>query len=1661
MWGGAWDHGRGKGVCTRPLLLRSCVQKAVSLLRDLEDMPSRSVARVQILLGLLGEEQGHTSLGLMGRRRFAQGLMGRIALAVAQREELMPSPGDWVSKESLKQHALQEGGTLRHTLWRCLQSTLVPVLARILAMLDRDANLDLLCCSEISEGLATFWLDILENQQILDLPQSQSGSTEEQEVDVLHHLRVGGTVQACAAPFSWLIRLHCQSLWEESQLAPGTLEDGCEGVLTFLSSFSSSRLGRYMAKLSEQESVEFSQRYLRDFVMLHFQVTRQEEVRVYTSAVWACHYAPRLNLLSHALHLQPHLGPHLHGGGAAHASEMREDILALGMCMEEVEQHTLESLPECENYLRRVELLQPCVERAFSQNYSALCSHGCRQQLEAIRTAWRGALVVAAFIQQVVLCVSDRRLDAVTLKYCALMQRLMQDAPDLRTQEALQQVIRILSTYHQELTCLDFRFGSKCPVCMALLSQPSQLPCGHIFCLPCLQRSIQINRHCPSCRAPLAQDLQLTECPVLSAALQQNQCLKAHCNSFFLELLSRFCLPQAPSLTEGGAGPGQGGAALREGVVELLFSLLISSQGGVYHTRELSPLLDCVDQSPIVRSVLPKLLLQYSFEQVKSHIQRYLQNLKEHVLGREDETELYRLFVNCFQDCMCSPEGGGAENTLQTRLLDDTSFLSRFARKQTPQRQDDPVGFLLTMARLLICLGSAANLLRRAVTSQGEPGDSSSVEGHFLEQVRAVCEYSGHGWYQVYLLRELDRRAGLDCLWALLNSHTWDWVFPPTLLHLQRKVPVGVDCFLCVGGPYRAIRDAVGEVVVQGQTQTLQNVLQRRGTAEGVVRVALALALFRQVTCRVTSPEPGLRLEPQEVQVLEEYLKRNTTGQQRELCISLLANQMGGPGSPFRMMAGLPGQRRSLLEILVHCSAVMQSGGSLLSPLQRLSSQPGAMRGSFLPSMPDDHTSEALQWMRREGRNMQIYYCANGHPCVCGRPVQIGVCPDCKAHVGGLNHNPVQGFTKAFSIKDETRTGHILGDASRRSDAPDRERNLAEWSVLRLFTHLALLLGAGPHLQAVRAMIHPQVQDVREFLWQHLERDMEVLGRTLGQNMDNTALTIHLLLQAFLQHSTGVYSPSPAGADLSSRQGRQQWEIQVCRYVINPVIQGLEGKLVRAQELVATDTGLSGSPLLQVLRAEPCAQLALPSDCPTFHSAFWMVPEILSMERLTQILELSCERPSVPLLCLYLSKVQGLRYLHHLPVLVSLQSDLLKAFPLAMEAESQSLTQVLQQIPAGKRTSLQARVELFMEVWNHVRMEIINSTEMGVAQEVCESEMQMSSSGKALIGRGQECCLSILLNFLCETHNSLVRQARRDSQQDSSDYSVPLEGVSEQQLALCHPEREFLPLVLAHCHYTLRRGERTSSSYDLRGVQTQLTRRFLNGKPLILADGSKYLRRRGRDFSAVLVQVCSQIPQEQLQGSVCSAICTALRSFTDVCDATLALEVALRFLEKTGGDPQGALLPYLRDSLRMGQHIPSSLAKVLSESRLQHSVGLWQLLACWKSELRVNRGQDAFLGLGEEYLQTLTEEERGELKQFLRMTDAKAFSWELHELLLLKTSNPHPEDNYPPHWDIRSTLENHLELKHRPPLPALDRLSEDLLLGQAAQIWRLTVQFKS
>uniref|UniRef100_A0A3B3SIL3 RING-type E3 ubiquitin transferase n=1 Tax=Paramormyrops kingsleyae TaxID=1676925 RepID=A0A3B3SIL3_9TELE len=1244
----AGGRGRGSALCCRLQWHRRSYSSVVTLLSLLYpplQWHRRSYSSVVTLLSLLYP---------LVPARFLEVLIRKLVLLLAQQEEKMLSPREWVSKEARKRLALQEGGTLRHTLWRCLQNMLTPVLALVLGVLDRDANLDLLYHAEVDEGLVCLWLDILEDQQTLEVVMPKNSSRD--------HFFLPGQGQRSAA-----------------------------------------HLGRC---------------YLQDFLLMHFRISSEEHLMV------------------------------------------RESFSAGG----------------------------PASDRGFRGLPESECLY-CHLQLNESRDP--PEMVRSLLLCDISLCVSVCL--SVCLSVCVLLR--LRPSPSPSFPFAL---------------CSALRYGTKCPVCMEELEEPVALTCEHTFCLSCLLRSIQNNqRSCPMCRALVPDSFQLT----VSQGLRcQHRALRKYCNAFFLEVVSRFCLC-------GGGDP-------QEGVVELLFSLLFSKQDSAYRTRELTPFLDSVDQNPVVRSVLPKLLLQYSFQQVKDHIQGYLRTLQDHILEREDQTELYLLFVNCFQVKGSTERASSPQNLV---LLIHLGYFAGSLNSRHRSYCCANAEFLLAVARLRAYLGTAARLLQAAPSELGE---------RFLSRVRAALEHGGNDWHRVYLLRAVHRLAGVDCVQVLMNRPNRSWIFPSEVLRLQRQTPVKVDRFLCCGEPYRVLRNQVYHTLLELEANTL-----KKNRIDGSPRV------------------------------------------------------------------GTNKRAHSMTEVF-----------GMVQPLSVLFQ--------------------------------------------CGRPVQESRCPECKVPIGGTNHAAVAGFRETQRSEKE---------ASSPVCKSCHHIRLCICSLLITIccTYILKLLKFA---QGISQMIQPPVKDVQQFLWRHLEEDMKVLGQSLDQNMDKTMVVMHLVLHAFLEFAEGLYSRQ-RGADLSSRQRREMWEKLACDSVIGP---GLDGKLKQAQAQISADDSLSRSPLIMLLYGDPARFLPskCPTDhsskCPTDHSSFWNVPEMLTVERFSQILDQNQGQATVPLLSLFIKKA-------------SQQSEVL-------------LT----------------RVKIFIDVWNQLRMEL-SRTEMGVAERLCGTELSMDSPGEflSLSQNGPGSCLTLLLSFLSETHNCLVRQARAlsDCAFSHSDYSVPLEGVSEAQLVLCRTEQELLPLLLTHCQYTLRKGKETVSSYNLPAIESELARRFVTGKPLIQAVGAQgpplMLFVHGGGWGGE-PGICKSEGYSPLRNSLSGAVRDVLHSFPDTCDAVLLTEVALRFLAKMGGDPRVRLLAYMRDTLRMEQQIPRAVAKVPSRT---NRAGTAEKPVIKKSMKNPKKR------LPPEYREKLSEAERKEVKAFLALTDMDAFCRELHEILLLKTGTATQEENYDSHWE--------------------------------------------
>ena len=78
-------------------------------------------------------------------------------------------------------------------------------------------------------------------------------------------------------------------------------------------------------------------------------------------------------------------------------------------------------------------------------------------------------------------------------------------------------------------------------------------------------------------------------------------------------------------------------------------------------------------------------------------------------------------------------------------------------------------------------------------------------------------------------------------------------------------------------------------------------------------------------------------------------------------------------------------------------------------------------------------------------------------------------------------------------------------------------------------------------------------QELPEFFWGHLERDLQLLAKALGKNPEDAAIVVHLVLRNIVTiNPPSVAIPMKA---LGTKELRNQWENEFSRLYINPVLE--------------------------------------------------------------------------------------------------------------------------------------------------------------------------------------------------------------------------------------------------------------------------------------------------------------------------------------------------------------------------------------------------------------------------------------------------------------------------------------------------------------------------
>uniref|UniRef100_A0A3B4U3I8 RZ-type domain-containing protein n=1 Tax=Seriola dumerili TaxID=41447 RepID=A0A3B4U3I8_SERDU len=1260
--------------------------------------------------------------------------------------------------------------------------------------------------------------------------------------------------------------------------------------------FLNTPLGSYMAKnVNEKMGKEFLERYLQDFVSMTMKVPSDEElkVRLLCQALASCvdeiqrrkkdedelslphihiayhFYQSRLQNLSWMISLHPEIVYALRRNQhIRHCPEMVLDVLAAKACVEYLGSPDLHTDALCQRWLKQVKRLQASLELICSQQNTKQYGERCRERLRDVGNGWKRIYILSLFVEHMLL------------------------------------------GFHHEENCLrELVFSNIQTLSRVKPQDPVGLPCDHICCLPCIKASLDAGRpSCPNCRQQLQNDFQ----PHVSEDIRNAE-FRRRCNGFFIDMLSTVCFKDNIPPTQGV-------------ITHLLSCMRVETEDEQIHTKDLSPFKECPDNNPVVRSVILKLLLKFSFDDVKEYLQQHLSSVEEsRFVDEGDEAELYALYINCLEV--------------------KTSFEQRYN-----------------------------------------------------------CNPSYSSYISVFLL---------------LYLHSWCE---------QNEDGGQMDQYLVYGEEYKAVRDAVAKAVVDGDVECTAPPRNRT--------VFILLALFREVTTLYRSDNMGFHPTPERCQAFGDFIQGSRYLHQREVrdfASALVHNRLGALTiHPGNTIVG-----NAVIELTIHLAAVLLTGTHLLlMPLKQLGLFPENMQVSFIYAVPVNLSS----WTSEQ--NDLICYVS----LQCGLPMQRGQCLECGQEVGGEQHRALPGFTPIQLPQDRTRTGHILGDPERRNnpDALDtKNMSLTPFTLVRLVTHLAMLLGTSEKSQSVQHIIQSPVEDVCLFLTQHIMKDLDQLSQALGRGVDDTITTAHLVLRSLLDLQQANHS----GIDqyLTTKESRNSWETTMAAEIMTSQLKFLqEGK-----GSIRTDSRVSSNFIMRTTFGDDCTFLtSLPQGSQVHSTAVWSCRERLSLLSLKHTMEHNDQKEELPLLWRFLQKEREFRQIKFLPDIVILQKRLVRKFQNASDQIAGSITEFIE------KTWYEKRIDIFLKTWNLLRVSV-TSSEMKIPDEFCSEDLDLDSDLQYLLPRrqGPGLCATGLVSYLVALQNELVYAVDSHTREDSR---LSVAELAEQHVIRYDVEKDLLPLVLSNCQYNLERGHETISQYDLPRIQQQILTRFLQGKPLITCTGIPTLvKTQERDNETIFKAVKGKVHQEPLSSLIRNAVSRELESYSEVCEAFRIMELLLGFLSVTGGDPMMKLVTYLEDVLKMTLYSAVLFLQTLSRCTLRHCVSLWQLLSSLKSEnmLRLKRVGFAFV--------PLLIEDKLELKGFVSRGNMDQWLLEMHEFLLLRLGRPRATEQYNPSWSVKETVAAYVDCKEvEVPRYLEDKFPENLQLCQIVETWKYGVTTK-
>ncbi|XP_033105070.1 E3 ubiquitin-protein ligase RNF213-like [Anneissia japonica] len=1672
-------------------VLLDSIHPATARISDPTNQKHRSTERVRLLVNLLKGDSPH--------REFLRLLKCLVIRLVEEKDSIAHEASQWLTREALDIKEVQESGTFRQACWQRLTATVAPFLAEVIAICDICNNLSLLESQEADNAwLHELWLSIFSSVDLINISYDMCLSPEKkvQRSEVqLQQKGYGGKSFKALFPFSWIIKGKLEDIWKFASEAKVEAEATDQQFLKFVQeSEVGTKLQTAITTVGTQKVV---QHYCSDFIRMTCKISQEKEHKLIcdhiinasysivqelggqvdsVNSVAAIHLAfnkfqARFEHLSQLVDICPDVLNNKPEQEVLDTEEMTIDVTSLKYVLGEINSKDFKSQDGQRKWLSKIHTLCPVVQSMMGLYKKKECIFGPNSQiiLEECRCLWSRINVMKLFFEHV--CLQNEEFADIVSPKCRALWVALKKTADLKLNASVKSLVNILNEINKKAGEKYYKSGiHDCGMCGEAIKDPVLLPCkgNHVFCKECIKGYFKTERVkiCAVCKEELPQEFECKEQSKVSAVVAQHNAFRQCCNSFFMEVVSQLCFADGTPPSE-------------EVIKRLLGYVTIDSKKHNRRvTRNVSPFPeDCIDPNPVVRSFLLQLLLQSNLETVKEHVQEYLGNSRDLMERSDDAVSLCRLFVNCLEDTYYSGIPQDSDTKLIRLLLDDAlrklENSHHFFDRQNATADPLSVELLEAISQSRFALTVLADIIQRQQQDQQcySAINIKRLVAMLANAARRFCQQNKQA--QLYLVKYICRAYSKDALTRLKDDEQLNWILPNELKAQYLNVP---DNFVIVGETYTNIREAIGQCVVDNDFEKMCKVVTNVKGNQKDKEVCFLLALFREITMNATTTVEARRISLEVKRKFGEIIQDMPFLKSKIVADTLLQNRGQNPQHILRVTPGLNLLDYSIQAAVTHLQIVLNvvERQSLTQCLATLMRSPSQMQQAYLPAMPQDDRMEAQAALHQAtaDHNLTWYECPNGHLYTignCGRPNGTGFCSDCNVRIGGQGYAALPG-NKVANMVDTTRTGHVLGYPQvQRGNQIVSERTMSSiaTAVVRFLLHASMLLGTesqqGP--QPIINMITPHPLNVLEFLWHHLHNDVRLLSIATGKNRDDCIFILHKVIDNILHKQVPAQFQSGFQQLLSSKKSRKVWEENFTKMYITPLLQGLDEMIDLSNQTLIADKRLSDDPLMRLLHT---ANAVKPEDLGKLveTSHVWQYRSRITIQCIHHALANEEDGASLQVLRLFMEKEKHLRVVRHLPDIIRLQRLLINKYNRhidSAEAINLNISRFLDQVHASEKEEFKRLIDIFIDVWNSVKLDVELTVKLPIPKECCSEVMSYESNIAMLLPTRRESglCSTGLVDFLIFTQNEFLERYHSIQELQMSKVKVDPSDLLMSHLIAYDPDRDLLPLILSQCQYIVRPMAENKIEYNLQGLELQLIERFVRGRAFIDRKFDQLFFRQDVRNASIFESLRDKIPQVELPTAVQSSIVADLKSFQDLCKSLASLDIAIGFLANYKSEGDMLIKKYLQDKLAMPLEKGLCSSTASQQCRLKHVLALWQVLAVEKALRLANDERDPFDGIEEEYRKELDQEQKKDLVAKLRFIKVDLLCAELYEYIVLnlgRHSTNTDEDRTK--WPILDTLDAHYTSKYEnSEIPGLGEFPGTLLLSQAVETWKAIAQF--